>query len=111
MEPLIIAFTISCLIQVLHSVEEISTRFEKRWPLWRMRRSTFVIFEIAFTALFLSALFFSPSFEVMFAKAFIALMFANGIWHIFWAGSEKRYVPGLITAPLHVLNFIIYFLN
>lgn len=110
MENLILAFTASCIIQIFHSSEEIITHFEKRWPLWKMKRITFVSFEILFSLLFLYVLLFAPSFQIEFAKIFIMVMFANGIWHLFWAGSEKRYVPGLITAPLHILNFIIYFL-
>lgn len=110
MENLITAFTISCIIQIFHSLEEIFTHFEKRWPLWKMNRVTFVSFEIIFSLLFLFVLFFDPTFQIVFAKAFLMLMFANGIWHLFWGWSEKRYVPGLVTAPFHVLNFAIYFL-
>lgn len=110
MENIITAFTISCIIQIFHSLEEIFTRFDKRWPLWRMSRTTFVAFEIVFSLVFLYVLFFQPSFYEIFAKAFLLLMFANGIWHLFWGWNEKRYVPGVITAPFHVLNSIIYFL-
>lgn len=110
MDGLAVAFAISCLIQVFHSLEEILTRFELRWPLWKMNRLTFVSFEILFTLMFLSVLILQPPFFVVFANAFLMVMFANGIWHIFWGWSEKRYVPGLITAPLHVLNFAFYFL-
>lgn len=110
MENIILAFTISCIIQIFHSVEEIFTHFEKRWPLWKMKRITFISFEISFSLLFLYVLLFTPSFQIEFAKIFLMIMFANGVWHLFWAGSEKRYVPGLITAQLHVVNFIIYFL-
>lgn len=109
MEILMQAFGISCAVQVIHSLEEIFTRFEKRWPLWRMNRVTFVSFEIFFTALFLSVFFIKPAFGETFAKAFLLVMFANGIWHIFWAWSEKRYVPGLVTAPLHIIIAFWYF--
>ena len=107
---LTLAFTISSIIQILHSLEEIFTHFERRWPLWKTSRAVFVSFEIVFSALFLYVLFFQPSFYVIFAKAFILLMFANGIWHLFWGWSERQYVPGLITAPFHILNSAIYFL-
>jgi Protein of unknown function with HXXEE motif len=110
MEGLITAFAISCTIQIIHSLEEIITRFDRRWPLWQMKRSTFISFETLFTLLFLSVLFISLPFQEIFAKTFLLSMFANGIWHIFWAGSEKRYVPGLITAPLHVINSAFFFL-
>jgi|SRR3989344_4526444 len=110
MENITLAFAISCIIQVLHSLEEIFTRFEQRWPLWKMSRAIFVFFEIIFSAVFLCVLFFQPSFYNTFAKVFLLLMFANGIWHLFWGWSERRYVPGLITAPFHILNSAIYFL-
>lgn len=74
-----------------------------------MNRVTFVSFEIFFTALFLSVFFIKPAFGETFAKAFLLVMFANGIWHIFWAWSEKRYVPGLVTAPLHIIIAFWYF--
>jgi hypothetical protein len=36
-------------------------------------------------------------------------MFTNGIWHIAWWGIEKKYVPGLVTAPLFVIAFSIFY--
>ena len=102
-------FALSCIIQILHSLEEIFTHFEKRWPLWKMERITFVSFEILFTLLFLSIFILNPISGAFFIKIFMLIMFANGIWHLFWAGSEKKYVPGLITAPLHIINFIFYY--
>ncbi len=111
MDHLLVAFGISCAIQILHSIEEIVTHFERRWPLWKMSRATFVLFELLFSLLFLYVLVAAPSFQDTFARVFLLLMFANGVWHLFWAGSEKTYVPGLITAPLHILNSAIYFLR
>ena len=75
-----------------------------------MSRAVFVFFEIVFSLVFLYVLFFQPSFYATFAKAFLLLMFANGIWHLFWGWSEKKYVPGLITTPLHIINSVVYFL-
>lgn len=110
MNDILIFFAISCAIQLAHSLEEIFTHFEEKWPLWKMTRLTFVSFEIVFSIVFLYVVIFNPSFELVFAKAFLLIMFANGIWHIFWAGSVKKYVPGLITAPMHLINSAIYFL-
>ncbi len=111
MENIILAFTASSLIQVLHSTEEIYTHFEQRWPLWKTSRATFISFEIVFSLIFLYVFFFQPFFYFIFAKSFLLLMFANGLWHLFWGWNERRYVPGLITAPLHILNSTIYFLS
>ena len=111
MEALMFSFALACLIQVTHSLEEIFTHFETYWPLWRMKRSHFIAFEIGFTILFLSALFLNFPLKEVIAKLFLMAMFANGVWHIFWAWSEKRYVPGLVTAPLHIINFSFYFLQ
>jgi len=38
-------------------------------------------------------------------------MFANGIWHIVWWAIEKKYVPGLLTAPLHLIAFIYFYFS
>lgn len=40
---------------------------------------------------------------------FNVLMFANGIWHFTWFGIEKKYVPGIITAPFFILVFFIFY--
>jgi hypothetical protein len=44
--------------------------------------------------------------------SFNILMFANGLWHVVWCwfGEKgKNYVPGLVTAPLHILTFLLYY--
>ncbi|OGD81596.1 hypothetical protein A2572_04425 [Candidatus Collierbacteria bacterium RIFOXYD1_FULL_40_9] len=110
-ENITTAFTVSCIVQIFHSLEEIFNHFEKRWSLWKTSRATFVTFEVLFSLLFLYTLLFQPSFYAAFAKAFLLLMFANGVWHLFWGWSDRRYVPGLITAPFHILNSAIYFLS
>ncbi|HLA69233.1 MAG TPA: HXXEE domain-containing protein [Bacteroidota bacterium] len=33
----------------------------------------------------------------------------NGLWHMVWWGIAKHYVPGLATAPLFVMTFIVYY--
>jgi hypothetical protein len=108
-EPFYITFVI---IQLLHSQEEIYTHFEKRWPVWKMSRKFFVTFEVIFSALTLSVIFFKdfPG-RYLFMSSFNVLMFANGVWHCMWAGVEKRYVPGLITAPFFIITFLIYYFN
>ena len=36
-------------------------------------------------------------------------MFANGVQHVIWASVVKQYVPGLITALLHVMISLIFY--
>ncbi len=103
-------FAVMVIVQWLHSLEEISTHFEQRWPVWKMSRTFFVTLEILFVPVVLTFLLFKniPLREV-FMLSYIALMFANGIWHLMWAGIEKRYVPGLLTAPLFIVVFLLFY--
>ena len=96
--------------QVIHSLEETTTHFEKKWPLWRMSRKTFVTFEILFSILILTPIFW-PSFPLrtQWMLFFNLLMFANGIWHLMWAGIEKKYIPGLVTAPIFIILFVSFY--
>ncbi len=69
----------------------------------------FLAFEITFFSFWTVVYFMTiPAREYLMAF-FILLMFANGIWHITWYGIVKRYVPGLITAPLFVIVFVYYY--
>lgn len=103
-------FRIFVFIQLLHSQEEIHTHFEKRWPVWKMSRNFFAIFEILFSIFLIMMVFINtmPGREV-FMVGFNGLMFANGVWHCMWAGVEKRYVPGLITAPFFIVTFLVFY--
>lgn len=97
-------------IQLTHSIEELSTGFHKKWFLFKMSFKTFLLFEIIhnffwFTVLFLPEF---PYREQLLAF-FIVLMLANGIEHLIWAGIVKKYVPGLITAPIHIILFLIFY--
>lgn len=108
---LIIYFaTIMYVIQVLHSVEELSTGFHKKWFLFKMPFRTFLSFEI-FHNLFWLLVLLLPTFpyRIQLLAFFIVLMFANGIEHVIWALSIKKYVPGLITAPIHIILFFIFY--
>ena len=31
------------------------------------------------------------------------------VQHIVWAGNAKKYVPGLITAPIHIVVFLVFY--
>jgi len=99
-------------LQIIHSLEEIYTRFDKYWPVWKMSRRFFVSFEIIFSSLLLFVVFYQefPA-RLLFMQAFNLLMFANGIWHLMWAGVVKKYVPGLMTAPLFLIVFCLYYFS
>ena len=105
-------YTILVGIQLLHSQEEIHARFEKRWPVWKMSRTFFIAFEILFSVFIIVPIFLTTfPFREMWMQFFNILMFANGIWHLMWAASEKRYVPGVITAPLFLIIFSVFYFN
>src|SRR3989338_9615063 len=101
--------TIIFFVQLTHSLEELSTGFHKKWYLFKMPFKTFLIFEICFS-LFWGLVVFLPDFpfRLQLLAFFLALMFANGVQHIVWAGSVKRYVPGPFKI-FHFLNIFFFF--
>lgn len=103
-------FILSVVVQLAHSIEELSTGFHKKWYLFKMPFLAFLSFEIVFSALWIVILF-TPSFPYrqVFQAFFLMLMFANGIQHLVWWGCVKKYMPGLITAFLHLAVFVIYY--
>ncbi len=106
-------FTIFLAIQLLHSLEELTTGFHKRFPPFRMSFRFFLTFELLFNALWICVLFFDAfPLRLPLMAGFNVLMFANGLWHVVWfvfCEKGKRYVPGLATAPLHIVTFLIYY--
>ncbi|MFA9288412.1 MAG: HXXEE domain-containing protein [Weeksellaceae bacterium] len=110
MEQLEYFYTVTLIVQILHSLEELSTGFHKKWYLFHMPFWVFLLFEILFTALWISVLLFQAfPYREIFQASFMVLMFANGIQHLIWARIEKKYVPGLILAPMHVVIFLLYY--
>lgn len=103
-------FFLSLLVQTAHSIEELSTGFHKKWYLFKMPFWLFLLFEIAFESFWIAVLLFHnfPSRSYL-QTLFLVLMFANGVQHIVWAGNVKKYVPGLISALLHVIVFLIFY--
>lgn len=103
-------YLLAVLVQLSHSVEELSTDFHKKWYLFKMPFKTFLLFECLFSSFWLLILFM-PNFpsRVFLQEFFLMLMFANGIQHIVWWGSVKKYVPGLVTAFVHVTVFLSYY--
>lgn len=110
MESLETFFAILLGIQFFHSIEELSTGFHRQFPLGAMKFSTFLAFEVIFLGFWVVVFFMQalPYRELLMAF-FNVLMFANGLWHMVWWGIEKRYVPGLVTAPLLVVTFLVFY--
>ena len=70
----------------------------------------FVGFELILSAvIILYILKPSLALAVWFVPTFALVMLANGIGHIVWGLVERKYVPGLITAPLFVVVFVPYY--
>ncbi len=103
-------FFISLMVQLAHSFEELSTGFHKKWYAFKMPFWVFLTFELCFSAFWIMVLLL-PGFpyRIYLQEFFLALMFANGVQHIVWWGATKKYVPGLITAPIHILIFLTFY--
>lgn len=106
-------YIISLITQLFHSVEELSTGFHKKWYLSTMPFWVFLLFEVVFSLFWIGVYLYKdfPYREAL-QISFLILMFINGIQHVIWWRFKKKYVPGLITAFLHVLIVsIFYFIN
>ncbi len=102
-------YIFSLLIQVAHSLEEIFTGFHEKWY-FKISFKKFISFEIPFVLLWFAVLLVGNfPYRIIFQEFFLLLMFANGVQHIVWWGNAKKYVPGLITAPLHILVFLVFY--
>lgn len=103
-------FIILLGIQFFHSIEELSNGFHEKFPLIKMKFQTFLILEILFFGFWVTVFFFNGfQYRDQLMAFFNVLMFANGIWHMVWWGIVKKYVPGLVTAPLFVITFLIFY--
>ena len=103
-------FAISLLVQIAHSIEELSTGFHKKWYVFKMPFWVFLVFEIALESFWIAVWLLQDFPNITYLQAFfLALMFANGVQHIVWAGNVKKYVPGLITAPIHIIVFLVFY--
>lgn len=112
MTPLEQFFAISLLVQIAHAIEELSTGFHKKWYFVRMPFWVFLVFELLFEGFWICVYLFQdfPN-RATLQALFLALMFANGVQHLVWAGNSKTYVPGLLTAPLHIIVFLVFYLR
>ena len=103
-------FTILLGIQIFHSIEELSNGFHEKFPLVKMKFHTFLFFEILFFVFWVAVFFFKGfQYRDQFMAMFNVLMFSNGLWHMVWWGIVKKYVPGLVTAPLFVITFLVFY--
>lgn len=103
-------FVLSLLVQLVHSLEELSTGFHKKWYLFSMPFWVFLSFEVVFSGFwFFVLLHHAFPYRSYFQAFFLALMFANGVQHIVWWGSVKKYVPGLATAFVHIAVFLVFY--
>lgn len=97
-------------IQFFHSIEELSNGFHEKFPLVKMKFRTFLFFEVLFFCFWITVLLFKDlSYRNELMAVFNVLMFANGLWHMVWWGIVKKYVPGLVTAPLFVITFLFFY--
>lgn len=103
-------FIISLIVQIAHSIEELTTGFHKKWYLFKMPFLIFLLFELAFSSFWIY-IFLNKSFpnRDYLQAFFLLLMFANGVQHLVWAGIVKKYVPGLVTSPLHLIIFLLFY--
>lgn len=103
-------FFLSLLVQIVHAVEELITGFHKKWYAFKWSFNAFLTFEILFEGFWIAVYLF-PAFPYRqnLQMLFLPLMFANSVQHIIWAATKKEYVPGLITAPLHGIVFLLYY--
>ena len=110
MSPLEQFFAISLLVQIAHSIEELSTGFHKKWYVFKMSFWVFLAFEVVYESFWISVWLFQDFPSRAYLQAFfLALMFANGVQHIVWSGNVKKYIPGLITAPVHIIVFLVFY--
>ena len=93
-------FIIGLFVQIAHSIEELAMGFHKKWYLFKMPFWFFLVFEIVFESFWIAVwLFIEP--KVSDIKAA----------HLSGAGNVKKYVPGLVTAPIHMIVFLVFYLR
>ena len=103
-------FLILLIIQVVHSLEELIMGFHQKFPILKMSFRFFLSFEVLFLAFWVLVFVYSGfPFRNGLLYLYNIMMFANGIWHLFWWGMEKKYVPGIATAPLFILVFLAFY--
>lgn len=100
-------------VQIIHSVEEVLTRFDKEWKfIARVNFKFMVSFLILFNLFWLIVLNYT-SFPLRqeLLSGFMVLMFGRSLVHIIWSLNAKKYTPGLLTAPLEALIYLAFYLH
>jgi len=102
--------TIALIIQLAHSIEELLTGFNRKWFITNLSFPNMLICEIVhlISWILVTQIVQKPSrIDILFI--FLSLMLLNGSQRIAWAITAKRYVPGLFTAPFHLVNFALFY--
>lgn len=90
--------------QLAHSFEELTRGFHKKWYVFKMPFLVFLTFEILFNLFWAVAIFSNMlPYKGILLMVWVVLITLNGIQHVIWAMIEKKYVPGLYTAPIHLV--------
>ena len=105
--PIVPLYLIGIAVQALHFLEEYLTGFQSKFPAffdyqWSDKR--FLIFNLVWLAVFLLAalgvwLGLRLAYLIVFFFA-IAGEIGNGLGHLALSITQRRYFPGLITAPV-----------
>lgn len=99
------------LTQILHSIEEITTRFDKKWTFIHKVGFKFMVPFLIIFNLFWVIVFFNktiPNRELL-LFIFIILMFGHSLIHLIWSILLKKYTPGLFTAIPEIIIFLIFY--
>lgn len=105
-------YAVFVALQLIHSQEEIHTGFHSKWPVFSWPKKAFVAFELVFSLFIVGMLFVrSLPFRELWFYLFNLLMFANGVEHLIWAASVKKYVPGLVSSFALTAFFLYYYLT
>jgi len=97
-------------VQIFHSIEELATGFHKKWFFFKMSFKFFFSFEIIHNLLWLFVLLNTQlPYRKYLLVFFLLLMFAQSLWHLAWWAMKKQYVPGLVTAPIHIILFLLFY--
>lgn len=112
MSTLEIYFLIFLIIQFFHSIEELTNKFHKKFPFGKLKFKQFFLFEVLFLAFWIAVFMLDIiPYRNELISVYILIMFANGLWHIVWWRMEKKYVPGLVTAPWFVITFLFFYFH
>lgn len=103
-------YSLMFIVQIIHSIEELVTGFHKKWFFFKMSFKFFLIFEILHNFFWFIVLISNNfPYRNYFLAFFLLLMFIQSLWHLAWWAMKKEYVPGLITAFVHIILFIIFY--